>query len=342
VIGGAPRIAIVKLSALGDVVHALPAAHALRRALPGCELAWIVERREAAILAGNADVDHVIPVDTRLWRREFRQRKGMHTVYVKVRGLLRGLRARRYQTALDLQGNLKSGLITALTGAPTRIGFALGHCRESVNVLFTNRRVRKPPGPAHVVEENFALLGALGLGRQALGTPVYPIAADPAADAMVARLLEQDGIKPDHPLLALTPGSGGDGKRWPAEAYRQLGDELALRLGARILICWGPGEEPLARTIARGMRAAPVLPPGTTIPELIALLRRATLAIGGDTGPVHIAAALGVPTLALHGPTDARRNGPYGARVATLQSPTGRMPDITVAAALAAAERLVK
>lgn len=340
--GGTPRIALVKLSALGDVVHALPAAHALRRSLPRCELTWVVERREAAILAGNPDVDHVVPVDTRLWRREFRRPGGAHTVFVKVRGFVRAIRARRFDVTLDLQGNLKSGLITGLTGAPLRVGFALGDCRESANVLFTNRRLRKPPGPVHVVEESFALLAGLGLLRSALGVPTYPIAADPAAEAAAARLLEQEGVKPEDPLVALNPGSGGDGKRWPPEAYRRLGDELALRLGARVFVCWGPGEEGLARAVARDMRAAPVLPPLTTIPELVAVLRRATLVVGGDTGPVHIAAALGVPTVALHGPTDARRNGPYGPRLATVQSPTGRMPDIGVADVLAAAEAVLR
>jgi heptosyltransferase-1 len=319
VTGGTPRIALVKLSALGDVLHALPAAHALRACLPGCELTWIVERREAAILAGNPDVDHVIPVDTRVWRREFRQPGGAHTVFVKLRGLVRRFRSLRFEVALDLQGNVKSGSITALTGAPVRIGFALGHCREAANVLFTTRRVRKPLGP-----------------------PVYPIAADPAAEATAAGLFEAEGLKADTPVVVLLPGSGGDGKRWPAEAYRRLGDELALRLGARILLGWGPGEESLARTIGTGMRAAPVIPPPTSIPELIAVVRRAALVIGADTGPVHIAATLGIPTVALYGPTDARRNGPWGARLATVQSPTGRMSDIPVERVLAMAEDLLR
>jgi heptosyltransferase-1 len=342
VTGGTPRIALVKLSALGDVLHALPAAHALRACLPGCELTWIVERREAAILAGNPDVDHVIPVDTRVWRREFRQPGGAHTVFVKLRGLVRRFRSLRFEVALDLQGNVKSGSITALTGAPVRIGFALGHCREAANVLFTTRRARKPAGPVHVVEENFALLSALGLSRAALGSPAYPIAADPAAEATAAALFEAEGLKADTPVVVLLPGSGGDGKRWPAEAYRRLGDELALRLGARILLGWGPGEESLARTIGTGMRAAPVIPPPTSIPELIAVVRRAALVIGADTGPVHIAATLGIPTVALYGPTDARRNGPWGARLATVQSPTGRMSDIPVERVLAMAEDLLR
>jgi lipopolysaccharide heptosyltransferase I len=342
VTGGTPRIALVKLSALGDVLHALPAAHALRACLPGCELTWVVERREATILTGNPDLDHVVPVDTRLWRREFRQPGGARTVFVKLRGLVRRFRSHRFDVALDLQGNVKSGSITALTGARTRIGFALGHCREAANVLFTTRRVRKPPGPVHVVEENFALLSALGLSRAALGTPVYPLVPDPAAEATAVRLFESEGLKAATPVVVLLPGSGGDGKRWPAEAYQRLGDELALRLSARILLGWGPGEEALARTIAAGMRSAPVIPPPTSILELVAVVRRATLVVGADTGPVHIAAALGMPTVALYGPTDAKRNGPWGPHLATVQSPSGRMADIPVERVLGAAEALAR
>ncbi|HEV8673410.1 MAG TPA: lipopolysaccharide heptosyltransferase I [Methylomirabilota bacterium] len=339
---GAERIALVKLSALGDVVHALPAAHALRARLPRAELTWIVERREAAILTGNPDLDHVIPVDTRLWRREFRRPGGVRTVVGKVRGLVCALRGRDFGVALDFQGNLKSGLITRLTRAPVRVGFALGDCRESLNVLFTNRRVKLPAGPIHVVEENLALLAAIGLGREAAGPPVYPIPADSAAEATVAGFLEREGLKPETPLVALNPGTGGAAKRWPPGAYRRLGDELALRLSARVLLCWGPGEEALARAIAGDLRAAAVIPPATSIPELVALLRRTTLVVGGDTGPIHIAAALGVPTVALYGPTDARRNGPWGPRLVTVQSPTGRMDGIAVEGVLAAAETLFR
>jgi lipopolysaccharide heptosyltransferase I len=335
------RIALVKLSSLGDVVHALPLARALARGRPGCELTWIVERREEAILRGNPDVDHVVAVDTRLWRREFRRPGGGHTVYLKVRGLVRRLRAGRFDAALDAQGNLKSGLITALTRAPLRIGFALRDCREGGNALFTTRRVSLPPGPIHVVEENLALLAALGVARADAGVPVLPLPTDPVAEGVIARVLEKEGVKAETPLVVLNPGSGRAGKRWTVEAYRRVGEQLARRLGARPVLCWGPGEEALARTIAEGMGEAPLIPPATSILELVALLRRASLVVGADTGPIHIAAALGVPTVGLYGPTDARRNGPYGPRVATVQSRSGRMEDIGFGAVLAAADRLL-
>ena len=162
------------------------------------------------------------------------------------------------------------------------------------------------------------------------------------AEATVARWLEEEGVKVATPLVLLNPGSGGDHKRWAVEAFRRLGEELAVRLGARVAIPWGPGEEPLARAIAHGMRTGAIVPPPTTIAEMVALFRRAALVVGGDTGPVHVSAGLGIPTVGLYGPTSARRNGPYGARVAAIQSPTGHMDGVSVETVLAAAQALVR
>lgn len=339
---GAPRIALVKLSSLGDVVHALPAARALRAWWPRAELTWIVERREQAILGGNPDVDHVVPVDTRLWRQEFRHPAGVSAVIGKVRGLVRRIALGSFDVAIDLQGLWKSGVITALTRAPLRIGLAASHCRERASAWFTNRHVTLPPEAEHVVDQHLAVVARLGIDLAAVGPPAFPLPGDPAAETLMARWLEDEGVKPGTPLVLLNPGSGGDRKRWAVEAFRRLGEELAVRLGARVGIAWGPGEEPLARAIAHGMRPGALVPPPTTITEMVALFRRATLAVGGDTGPVHVAAVLGVPTLGLYGPTSARRNGPYGPRVAAIQSPTGRMDGISVGAVLAAAQGLLR
>lgn len=338
----APRIALVKLSSLGDVVHALPAAGALRAWWPRAELTWVVERREEAILGGNPDVSHVVAVDTRLWRREFRRPGSAPAVVAKVRGLVRRLAAGRFDVAVDLQGLWKSGVITALTRAPLRIGLAATHCRERPSAWFTNRHVTPPGAAVHVVDQYLAVAAALGIDLAAVGPPAFPISREPAAEARMARWLEDEGAKATTPLVLLNPGSGGDHKRWAVEAFRRLGEELAVRLGARVAITWGPGEEPLARAIAHGMRTGALVPPSTTIIEMIALFRRAALVVGGDTGPVHVAAVLGVPTIGLYGPTSARRNGPYGPRVAAIQSSNGRMDGVSVEAVLGAAQALLR
>jgi lipopolysaccharide heptosyltransferase I len=334
-------VLLVRLSSLGDVVHALPVAHALRRWWPRAELTWVVERREQAILAGHPDLDHVVPVDTRLWRREWRRPAGAREVVLKARGLARRLAGGRFDVAVDLQGLWKSGVITWLSRAPLRLGFDAAHCRERGNALFTTLRLPPAPGTAHVVDANLSLLRGLGVAEPVWREARFPLGPFPEAEASVRDLLAGEGVKADAALVVLNPGSGGEAKRWAIEAYRALGDELAVRLGARVLLAWGPGEEPLARAIAHGMRVPPLIPPPTSLPELVALLRRAALVVGGDTGPVHLAAALGVPTVGLYGPTSARRNGPYGTRSAALQSPTGRMDGIGVPAVLAAVEGLL-
>jgi hypothetical protein len=157
------KVAIVKLSSLGDVIHAIPVARALRRARPGIHLPWIVEAREYALLKDHPDLDTVVPVDTRLWRRLIRRPSGMREVLGKVGRLRDRIRATRFDVALDLQGLIKSGLLTAYTGAPLRIGFTADHCREGLNCLFTNRRVRPPADAVHVVDQYLALLGPLGI-----------------------------------------------------------------------------------------------------------------------------------------------------------------------------------
>jgi heptosyltransferase-1 len=338
----APRIALVKLSSLGDVVHALPSAHAIRAWWPRAELTWVVERREEMILAGNPDLTHLIAVDTRLWRREMKRPAGAATVMGKVRGLVRRLADGRFDAAVDLQGLWKSGVITRFTRAPLRVGFAPGLCRERASAWFTNRHVTPPAEAVHVVEQCLAIVAALGIDIAAVGPPAFPIGRDTEAEARMTRWLEDEGVKPTTPLVLLNPGSGGDHKRWAVEAFRRVGEELAVRLSARVAITWGPGEELLARAIGHGMRTGALVPPATTIIEMIALFRRATLVVGGDTGPVHVAAVLGVPTVGLYGPTGARRNGPYGPRVVAIQSPTGRMDGISVESVLGAAQGLLR
>ena len=280
----------------------------------------MVERREQAILEGNPDLDHVVPVDTRLWRREFRRPVGAASVAVKLRGLVRRLARGRFDMAVDLQGLWKSGVITALTRAPLRVGLSSAHCRERASAWFTNRHVTPPREAEHVVHQYLAVAAGLGVDLAAVGPPAFPVPGDPEAEASMARWLEDEGVKPGALLTLLNPGSGGDHKRWAVEAFRRLGEELAVRLGGRVAITWGPGEEPLARAVAHGMRTGALVPPPTTIPEMVALFRRATLVVGGDTGPIHVASVLGVPTVGLYGPTSARRNGP-------LRPPRDRHPE---------------
>jgi lipopolysaccharide heptosyltransferase I len=323
------NVAIVKLSSIGDVVHALPVAAALKRHRPAARLTWIAEAREATLLEGHPDVDEVLVADTRGWRRE---RPGVRAMREAL-GVARALRARAFDVALDLQGLLKSGVLTALTRAPRRIGLAAPFRREWGSGLFTNERVRPPASARHVVEQYLALLHPLGLAQPAVE---FRMPGDVAAETVADEFLASAGIKPRDRLVVINPGAGRAGKRWPVERFRALAHGLAAGAGARVVVLWGPGEEPDARAIAADAADAVVAPP-TTLRELTALVRRARLVIAADTGPLHIAAAVGTPCVGLYGPTSGVRNGPYGAGHRVLQSDDGRVGSIPVASVLAAA-----
>jgi lipopolysaccharide heptosyltransferase I len=332
------RIAIVKLSSLGDVVHALPVARALRRARPGAHLTWIVEAREHAILRDHPDLDAVVPVDTRRWRRLLRRPTAAPRAGLELAGILRRIHSERFDAALDLQGLIKSGVLIAATGAPIRIGFTGARCREALNCLFTNRRVAPAAEHAHVVDQYLALLAPLGIRP---GPPEFHIPPRPEAERRMAEFLAEGGVKEHEPLVAINPGAGRADKRWPVAHFTALARRLAAEGPARILLVWGPGEMPLAREICDALPARAILAPPTDLDELAALLRRSTLLVAADTGPLHLAAAIGTPCLGLYGPTRAERNGPYGRDCRGLQSPDQTMAGLEPGAVFDAARSLL-
>jgi lipopolysaccharide heptosyltransferase I len=295
---------------------------------------WLAEAREATLLRDHPAVDEVIVADTRGWRRE---RAGL-TAMREALEVARGLRARAFDVAIDLQGLMKSGFLTALTRAPRRIGFAGPFRREWPSGIFTNERVRPGAGAAHVVDQYLALLAPLGVAP----TPVeFRIPRDGTAEARADDILREAGIKPHDRLVLLNAGAGRAEKRWPVAGYRELARRLTDEAAARVVVLWGPGEDDDARTIAATAAGALMAPP-TTLRELAALVRRARLLIAGDTGPIHIAAAVGTPCLGLYGPTSGLRNGPYGPGHRVLQAPDGRMTSIAVPVAMAAATALLE
>jgi heptosyltransferase I len=312
-----PRIALVKLSSLGDVVHALPVAATLRAARPAARLAWIVERREALVLQGHPALDEVIVVDTRAWRRA-RRPAAVQGALAQVLAVRRRLAAARFDVALDLQGLIKSGAIAAATRAPLRVGFDRRWGREPLGALFTNRHVTPPVSARHVVEQYLALLAPLGIAERRLE---FRLPAVAAAEARVDEWLATAGLKPQRRLVVLNPGAGRADKRWPVEHFATLAARLAHDAGAHVVVAWGPGEEGEARAIVSGASSAgarALLAPPTDLHALIALLRRASVMVAADTGPLHLAAAVGTPCVGLYGPTAAARNGPYGAGHRTL------------------------
>ena len=333
------RIAIVKLSALGDVIHALPVAHALRRRFPDARLAWIVEARESLLLQDHPDLDEVVAVDTRKWRRHLFSPGGATEVGTELWRSIRRLRDERFDVAIDLQGLIKSGILTALTGAPFRIGFGSGRCREALNGCFTNVRVVPPPSRIHVVDQYLALLEPLGVRDP---RPRFHLPSSPEAEQRIEEFFADHGIKSRDRLVALNPGAGRAGKRWPLSHFRALAERLSVDAGVRIILLWGPDEEALVREIADGLTVRPILGPRTSLTELAVLLRQCALMVGSDTGPLHLAAALGRPTLGLYGPTSGRRNGPYGPGGRAIQSSDGTMAAIQPATVFRVATELLE
>jgi heptosyltransferase-1 len=330
------NVALVKLSSLGDVVHALPVAVTLRTRLGGTRITWIVEAREAAVLQGHEAIDEILAVDTRRWRRARGPADLVRAMHELV-ALRRRLRGACFDAVLDLQGLLKSGLVSAATGAPLRVGFAAARCREPLSALFSNRHVAPAASAGHVVDQYLAVLVALGIRE---GKPEFRIPVDPGAEARMDGALAALGVKPRVRLVVVNPGAGRVGKRWPFERYRELVRRLRDEAAATTVVVWGPGERETAQAIAVGGPGA-VLAPPTSIPELAGLLRRATAVVAGDTGPLHLAAAVGTPCVGLYGPTRAERNGPYGPGHRTLQSADGTMTSIPVSAVLAATADLL-
>jgi ADP-heptose:LPS heptosyltransferase len=219
---------------------------------------------------------------------------------------------------------LKSGVLTRLTRAPLRIGFARRATREP-STIFTNRHVTPPASAQHVVDQYLSLLGPLGIEHPRVE---FTLPSEAGAESAAEEFFGAAGLKPRDRLVAVLPGAGRPVKRWPPERFAALATRLGVEAGARALVLWGPGEEAAARAIVTGSQA--VLAPPTNLELLIAMLRRVTVAVGADTGPLHLAAALGIACVGLYGPTSAVRNGPYGTRHRALQSGDGTMGDLEV------------
>lgn len=297
------RILIVKLSSIGDVVHTLPVIRTIRHNLPNSYIAWIVEDKAKEILEGNKDVDRIITINTKLWRKAFNS-----STIREILDVINTLRKERFDTAIDLQGLIKSGVISYLSWAKTRIGFDSENCRELLSILFTNKKVSPKKEESHVVDKNLSLLKPFGFKEI---KKEFFISHSLKDDKYINDFLLKNRINGKH-IIAVNLGAGWKTKEWGIKNYAELCDRIVSEIGANIILTWGPGEENMVKDIMDLMAYRPLIAPPTTLKQLVALLRRCELFIGGDTGPLHIAAALKIPTVAIYGPSDPLRNGPYG------------------------------
>jgi lipopolysaccharide heptosyltransferase I len=289
-IEGGERFLVVRLTALGDILHTLPAVAALRAAHRNARIDWVVERKWAPVLDGSPAISEVIPFDRR-------------SVFGALQ-CVRRLKSGNYACAIDFQGLYKSSMLAMLSAAPRRIGFERGWAREAGAALLYTERVT--PTGRHVAELNYSLAEKVGALRPA--RPEYPLRVPAGGAASVRARLAERGIGD---YIVAGPGGSWRAKCWPAERYGVFCREFEKRNGLQVVVIHGPGEEALAEETCRAASPATPIVMATTIEELMGLLAHARCVVAADSGPLHLAAALGVPVVGLYGPTDPARNGPF-------------------------------
>jgi heptosyltransferase-1 len=318
------KILIARLGALGDILHALPAVTAIRTALPEATIGWIVEEGWTELLTARGPksdslspqkpvVNFLHTVNTKRWRRQILRA----STRSELRGALRRVRDVHYDIALDFQGAIKSALLASLSRTQVA-GFA--DPREPAARVFYSQKYSR--AGEHVIEQNHALAAQAlkeHLGGRELKLIPPRLPCDPEADAWAQTEIMRLGIAS---FALVTPGAGWGAKQWPAEKFGAVAQALAKH-NLKTLVNAAPGEESLAQQVveAAGGHAFAV---NCRIGELIALTRRARIFIGGDTGPLHLAAALGIPAVGLFGPTDPARTGPFAERAIALRHPQSK------------------
>lgn len=296
------RVAIVKMSSIGDVVHALPVSAALKRSFPHLQLSWIVDERCAEIVVGNPCLHEVISLPlktlrTNLWQSQRRR---------LLRQTIRDLRSRRFEVTIDLQGLLKSAVVAWLTGAPYRFGY---YWQREGAWLF-NRVVPRHRDSVHVVDVYLDVARFLGAQTEPVEFPLY---IPPEAQQRVSELLEQAGVAPPRRFLSINLSGGQSFKRWPVVQWARFIEEAVRRYDIPIVVVGSRADLPLVEQLSAFTSAPFISFVGkTNLKELAALMRYSLIHICGDTGSGHIAAALGTPVIGLYGATSPLRSGPYG------------------------------
>lgn len=297
------RVLLVRMGALGDVVHALPVLAALRAHRPDLAVDWLVDARYAGVLALVEGLRRMVVVGARAAAED-----ASSVRFAGLAGLLRAvahLRRERYAAALDLQGLIKSAVFARGSGAARVVGFAPPALREPQAGWCYGEQV-PVDDRGHVVYKNLALLAPFDVPSAGVQFPWAPVSSSVAAAVMAdPRIAAAPGF------ALLNPGAAWENKRWPVEHFGTLARRLADRHGLVSVITWGPGERARADAVAASAGGVAVVSPPTSLADILALARAATLCVSGDTGPLHLAASVGTPLVGLFGPTRPERNGPW-------------------------------
>jgi len=309
------KILIVKVSALGDVIHALPVLGYIKQLHPDAQIDWLVEDNFAPILENHPLLHQVIRVDTRKWRN-----MSLLEMLRQIRIFVKNLRCQRYEYVFDLQGNSKSALFTLLSRGGEKYGFSRHEVREWPNVLATRHRIQPGPDEQHVARRALAVVRAAlpGGGNVPLSGFLH---VGNEHKEQIERYIDQLDWD-SKTIIVLHYGTTWLTKLWHISMWQQLAARLVQRPETAIILTWGSPEElRAAEQIRDSVDGEVLIWPRVPLPEFAALLARADLVVGCDTGPVHIAAATGTPTVSMYRATDALRNGPEGDRHICLQTP---------------------
>ena len=303
------RILIIRLSAIGDVVRTMPCLAVLRRNFPSAKITWLVEEKSRDLLDGQPELDELIVFPRTVWVAGL-ARGRWWAVGKEVVGFVRRLRQERFDLIIDFHGILKSGLISMMSGAGVRVGFEKGFCKEW-NYLFNNWRVSLPRERLSRFERNLRLLEGVGLGTEDCRIRLSVSNED---RRYAHDFLQRNGLLGQSPLVALHPGTSERThyKRWFPEAYARVADGLVEKLGASIIVTWGPGERETAEKVVSLMKSPGILSCLTrSLKQLASIYANCQLYVGADTGPMHVASLMGVPVVGIYGPTDPVVNAPY-------------------------------
>lgn len=299
------RILIIKPSSFGDVIHALPVLNGLRQRFPQARISWMVANSCAGLLEGHPALDEVIRFD----RKRYGQLGRNFRVSVEFMEFVHALRAREFDLVVDLQGLFRSGFLALASGAPVRMGFA--PAREFAWMFYTDR-VPIPSKEMHAVDRNYLFARSLGFGDVPIS---FQLPVQVAARASLRRLLESEGLRPGAPFALIAPGTRWETKIWPAEHFASVARRLRAEQGLPVVLAGLDSEVHLARRVRElaglGRGELADLAGRTSLPEMIALVDGAAIAVMHDSGPMHLATALNKPMVAIYGPTSPKRTGPY-------------------------------
>ncbi|MDO8141231.1 MAG: lipopolysaccharide heptosyltransferase II [Candidatus Brocadiales bacterium] len=303
------KILVVRLGAMGDIVHVMPAVKNLRSAFPSAHISWLVEDKHKDLVECLPGIDEVIVFPRRAWQSSLKYPHKYFKIISEARLFLKKLRDKKYDFALDFHGNFKSGLLTYLSGARTRIGFPKGYCKE-FNFIFTNMQIAPPQKRMHRVDKYLILLHGLDIEAH-YQRPVFSI---PDIDRLYIENFIQQNHLDQKSIAIIHPGTSlfGKYKRWPPKNYADLADRLIQEHGYSIIFTWGDQEYEIVEEIVSFMHyQATIACKTASVKQFIALLQHAHLFVGGDTGPTHIASCIGIPTIAIFGPKDPVIYAPY-------------------------------